>query len=181
MIIDLGGCPAIGTQIQVAVNKREVAEISTLTTNRGCAGGGELAVHITCIPWKKRHVRDIDKTDLHSVTALTRFPILTFISECLLWFSEYSHQHYDGTQLEVDQDLTKVLPDRLQHARPREFTVVNFLELSTVAHILDGDSKRPLALNPCRLLWLSKPLPAGCVRFAVITIDDGFTCRKVGM
>ena len=112
------------------------------------AGGEELAVHISCIPSKKRHVRDTDKTDLHSVTALTQFPVLTSIRECLLWFSEYSHQHYDGTQLEFAQNLFKVLPDRLQHARPREFTVVIFLGLRTVAHILGGDSKRWLALNP---------------------------------
>ena len=112
------------------------------------AGGGELAVHIACIPSKKRHVRDTDKTDLHSLTALTQFPILTSIRECLLWFSEYSHQHYDGTQLlEVAQNLFKVLPDRLQHARPREFIVVIFLGLRTVAHILGGDSKRWLALK----------------------------------
>ena len=80
----------------------------------------------------------------------------------MLWFSEYPDQHYDGTQLEVAQNLFKVLPDRLQHAQPREFTVVIFLGLRAVAHILGSDSNRPLALDPyvafCSLMGDSRSL-----------------------
>ena len=103
------------------------------------------------------------------MTTLTQFPILTSIRDCaiaetlyLLWFSEYPDQHYDGTQLEVAQNLFKVLPDRLQHAQPREFTVVIFLGLRAVAHILGSDSNRPLALDPyvvfCSLMGDSQSL-----------------------
>lgn len=94
---------------------------------------------------------------------MKQFPILASIGDYavaetlyLLWFSKHPDQHYDKTRLENAQNLFKILLERLQHAQPREFTVVIFLGLRTVAHILDGDSNQPLALNPyvafCSLL-----------------------------
>ena len=95
------------------------------------------------------------ETDPHSAKTLKQFPILASIRDYaiaetlyLLWFSEYTDLHYDRTHLDHAQNLFKILPDRLQHAQPREFTVVIFLGLRAVAHILGGDSNRPLALNP---------------------------------
>jgi len=86
---------------------------------------------------------------------LKQFPILASITDFaiaetlyLLWFSEYPDQHFDKAHLDIAQNLFKVLLDRLQHAQPREFTVLIFLGLRTSAHILGGDSDRLLALNP---------------------------------
>ena len=66
----------------------------------------------------------------------------------MLWFSEYPDQHYDRTHLDIAQNLFKISPNRLQHAQSWEFKIGICLGLRTVAHILGGDSNRPLALNP---------------------------------
>ena len=63
----------------------------------------------------------------------------------MLW---YPDRQFDKAHRDITQNLFKALLDRLQHAQPREFTVLIFLGLRISAHILAGDSDRPLALNP---------------------------------
>lgn len=103
------------------------------------------------------------ETKITRATILGQFPILASIGDpavaetlYLLWFSKYADQDYDKTHLKNAQNLFKILLDRLQHAQPREFTVVILLGLRTIAHMLGGDSDQPPALDPyvafCSLL-----------------------------